>query len=45
MKLAVANISSAHLLPYVGANVYDILNHEKLVLSVSAVNLLEKRFA
>lgn len=41
---ASANLSEISLLPAVGANVYDILNHETLVLTRAAVETLEARF-
>jgi len=41
---ASANLREIDLLPAVGANVYDILNHETLVLTRAAVESLEGRF-
>ena len=41
---ASANLGQIDLLPAVGANVYDILNHETLVLTRAAVEKLEARF-
>ena len=41
---ASANLREVDLLPAVGANVYDILNHETLVLTRAAVEQLEGRF-
>lgn len=41
---ASANLAEISLLPAVGANVYDILNHETLVLTRAAVETLEARF-
>src|SRR3954467_15526814 len=41
---ASANLRQIDLLPAVGANVYDILNHETLVLTRAAVEKLESRF-
>jgi large subunit ribosomal protein L4 len=41
---ASANLAEVSLLPAVGANVYDILNHETLVLTRAAVETLEARF-
>ena len=41
---ASANLAEVSLLPAVGANVYDILNHETLVLTRAAVEKLEARF-
>ena len=43
LKLATANIHKIDVLPTIGANVYDILNHESLVLTESAVKQLEER--
>jgi large subunit ribosomal protein L4 len=41
---ASGNLKGIDLLPAVGANVYDILNHDTLVLTRSAVESLEARF-
>ena len=41
---ASSNLREINLLPAVGANVYDILNHETLVLTRAAVEKLEARF-
>ena len=41
---ASANLREINLLPAIGANVYDILNHETLVLTRAAVEKLEARF-
>ena len=41
---ASSNLGSINLMPAVGANVYDILNHETLVLTRAAVEQLEGRF-
>jgi large subunit ribosomal protein L4 len=38
------NLREVNLLPAVGANVYDILKHETLVLTRAAVEQLEARF-
>ena len=43
-ELASSNLAEINLLPAVGANVYDILNHETLVLTRAAVEKLEGRF-
>ena len=43
-KLASSNIRSVNVLPVIGANVYDILKHETLVLTRAAVEKLEARF-
>jgi large subunit ribosomal protein L4 len=41
---ASANIIGINVLPAIGANVYDILKHDTLVLTRSAVEKLEARF-
>ena len=41
---ASANIVGVNVLPAVGANVYDILKHDTLVLTRAAVEKLEARF-
>ena len=41
---ASANLGEVDLLPAIGANVYDILKHETLVLTRAAVEKLEARF-
>ncbi|WP_265570087.1 50S ribosomal protein L4 [Sphingomicrobium nitratireducens] len=41
---ASANLPSVNLMPAAGANVYDILRHETLVLTRAAVEKLEARF-
>ena len=41
---ASSNLFGIDLLPAVGANVYDILKHETLVLTRAAVEKLEARF-
>ena len=41
---ASSNLGSINLLPAVGANVYDIMRHETLVLTRAAVEKLEARF-
>jgi large subunit ribosomal protein L4 len=43
-RLASANLKAVNVLPAVGANVYDILNHDTLVLTRAAVEKLEARF-
>ena len=42
---AAGNIVGLNVMPAVGANVYDILKHDTLVLTRSAVEKLEARFA
>ncbi len=41
---ASSNLDSINLMPAVGANVYDIMRHETLVLTRAAVEKLEDRF-
>jgi len=41
---ASSNLGSINLMPAAGANVYDILRHETLVLTRAAVEKLEARF-
>ena len=41
---ASSNLGSVNLMPAVGANVYDIMRHETLVLTRAAVEKLEARF-
>src|SRR5262249_10327140 len=38
------NLPNVDVLPVAGINVYDILNHDKLVLTKAAVEALEARF-
>jgi large subunit ribosomal protein L4 len=42
--LAAGNLREIDMLPAIGANVYDILNHDTLVLTRAAVETLEARF-
>ncbi|MEQ7873329.1 50S ribosomal protein L4 [Sphingomonas sp. ASV193] len=42
---ASSNLGAINLMPAAGANVYDILRHETLVLTRAAVEKLEARFA
>jgi large subunit ribosomal protein L4 len=44
-RLAARNIPGLDLLPVQGINVYDILRRDKLILSKSAIEALEARFA
>jgi len=44
-KKASSNLIGINVLPAVGANVYDILKHDTLVLTKAAVEKLEARFA
>jgi large subunit ribosomal protein L4 len=41
---ASSNLESVNLMPAVGANVYDIMRHDTLVLTRAAVEMLEARF-
>ena len=41
---ASSNLESINLMPAVGANVYDLMRHETLVLTRAAVEKLEARF-
>ena len=41
---ASSNIGAVNLMPAVGANVYDIMRHETLVLTRAAIEKLEARF-
>ncbi len=45
LSKAVTNIPKTDALPSVGANVYDIIKHDKLILTVGAVKALEERLA
>ena len=44
-KKSAANIANIDVLPTIGLNVLDILNHEKLVLTADAVKAIEARLA
>lgn len=44
-KKAVANIHTINVLPSIGANVYDILKHDTLILTKDAVQQLEARLS
>ncbi|MCP5383615.1 MAG: 50S ribosomal protein L4 [Altererythrobacter sp.] len=44
-KKASSNLPGINVLPAMGANVYDILKHDTLVLTKDAVEKLEARFA
>ena len=39
----IANLERVDALPQIGANVYDIMRKDKLVLTVDAVKALEER--
>lgn len=40
---AAANLKHINILPQIGANVYDILHHQNLILTCEAVRALEER--
>lgn len=42
-SLAAKNIYNTMIVPQIGANVYDIIRHEYVLLSQEAVNVLEER--
>ena len=44
-KKSAANIANIDVLPTIGLNVRDILNHEKLVLTADGVKAIEERLA
>ena len=44
-KRAAANLPQVKVLPTIGANVYDILRHETLVLTKAAVDKLKERLS
>lgn len=44
-RRAAGNLPGVNVLPAVGANVYDILKHDTLVLTKAAIEKLEARFA
>ena len=43
-RKAAGNLPGVNVLPAMGANVYDILKHDTLVLTKAAVEKLEARF-
>ena len=43
-RLAAGNLPGVNVMPAMGANVYDILKHDTLVLTKDAVEKLEARF-
>lgn len=43
LSLAVSNVIGMDVLPQIGANVYDILRKEKLIMSVAGIRALEER--
>ena len=43
-RKAAGNLPGVNVLPAIGANVYDILNHDTLILTKDAVAKLEARF-
>jgi len=44
-RRAVANLPNLHVLPTVGANVYDILNHDVLAVTRAGVEALKERLS
>jgi large subunit ribosomal protein L4 len=44
-KRAVGNLPNLHVLPTVGANVYDILNHDVLAVTRAGVEALKERLS
>jgi len=42
-SLAAKNIKNTVVVPQIGTNVYDVISHDFVLLSVDAVNALEKR--
>lgn len=45
LKRATANLYKIDVLPVIGINVLDILQHDKLILTVDALKKIEERFA
>jgi len=45
LKKSAANLHNINVLPVCGLNVYDILRHQKLVVSVDALKAIEERLA
>ena len=45
LKKSTANLHNINVLPVCGLNVYDILRHQKLVVSVDALKAIEERLA
>ena len=43
-RLAAGNLPGVNVMPAAGANVYDILKHDTLVLTKAAIEKLEARF-
>jgi large subunit ribosomal protein L4 len=42
-ELAIKNIPCINIIPQIGANVYDIIRHENVVLTKQALKMLEER--
>ena len=42
---AISNIPNIKIIPEMGANVYDILKHTKLIIAKNAIEKLEERLA
>ncbi|AIF81732.1 50S ribosomal protein L4 [endosymbiont of Acanthamoeba sp. UWC8] len=45
VKKSCANIHTINVLPVAGINVYDIIRHEKLIITVDALNAIKERLA
>ncbi|CAL7963296.1 50S ribosomal protein L4 [Alphaproteobacteria bacterium] len=43
LKMSTANLRSIDVMPVEGMNVFDILRHKKLVLTINAIKQIEKR--
>jgi len=43
LKLSAANLHKVDLLPVVGINVFDLLNHDKIIITKSALDNLQTR--
>jgi large subunit ribosomal protein L4 len=44
-KRAAGNLPNLHVLPTIGANVYDILNHDVLAVTRAGVEALKERLS
>jgi large subunit ribosomal protein L4 len=45
LKLSSSNLHKVNVLPIVGINVLDIMKHDKIIMTVSAIDNLQTRFA
>jgi large subunit ribosomal protein L4 len=45
LKLSSSNLHKVNVLPIVGINVLDIMKHDKIIITVSAIDNLQTRFA